>query len=172
MPLLFPDLVDDKNPTVKDFIRAEAAAVPIGAIHCAVFGIIGKWTYSFFNHAPVNAIANLGAFACMGAIAYPLMIIPMIFTHWLLNKSSFLNQHPRVLDFLKDCFEFAYTAAAVAASAAILGSPIGPAVLGIMIIPAMLLAFKGIVTVVEHLMEDKTNKESPQPVDSSTSPKA
>lgn len=115
----------------------EVVAVPVGALGHGVQGIIGKACYSFFNSSATSAVGGFATFAGVGAIAAPLVVIPVMIAHLLIDNSSFLQQHPGLQSVIKDTTILLLNLASVTAAAAILSLPIVPTVMCLMIVPAI-----------------------------------
>jgi hypothetical protein len=117
-------------------IVAGAISAPFGALAGGIFGSLGQYAVSFFNPAMASVAGSFATFAGIGAIAAPLIIIPRILLDHVLNRSAFLAQRPNFKEFIQDTTSLLLNLAVVATAAAIIGSPIGPTILCMMIIPA------------------------------------
>ena len=136
-----------------------AFSVPCGALFGGIMGSFGKAAVSLFNPAVANAAGTFVSFAGMGAIAAPLIIIPRLITDHFLNKSAYLASNPNLKSFLQDTTTLLLNLAAVATAAAIIGSPIGPAVLCMMIIPAAIYLLSTICNVVNACLYSDVQRE-------------
>lgn len=150
--------------TTTDIILTGAVVAPIGALVGGISGGLGKCAVSFFNPAMASAAGSFLTFAAVGAIAAPLMILPKLITDYLINKSHFLNKHQNLKEFLENTSTFLLTLGAVAASAAILGTPIGPTIICMMVIPAVLYAINAICSAINAFFNpDEVKDDEPTP---------
>lgn len=150
--------------TKRDVVKAAVKETVAGAALGGVSGLIGRWGVSFFNPGVASAVGSAGTLFAMGAIAAPLIMLPSIIANCLIEESDILRKSPHMREFLKDTARFALQVAGVAAAAAMLSTPIGPAVICMMVIPAIFYALKSICNVVNALFENEPAAVSATPV--------
>lgn len=162
----------DKKPVIKsnsinppkkfslmnDLIEPTIVAIPIIGIGFGILGDFSKWGCSFFNPSFASTCGSFSTFLGVGALAAPLIIIPALITDHLLEKSPFLQRHLFMKRFLESSLGIIYAIGAVAVSAALIGSPIIPTMVPMLLLPVMLWALINVVNAVQaftaYLKED------------------
>lgn len=119
-----------------------------GGVVVGINGWIGKDAYSFFNPVAAQSVGGFGSLVGMGLLVYPLAIIPTLVTRTMLDKSAYFKNYPLLKEFIKDSLSLAYCLAAVAATAAIVGNPIGASLVCYSIVPAILTVLNTLANVI------------------------
>lgn len=109
----------------------------VGAVYGGIGGVISKYAYSFFSPEMVNNAGSCLSFAGVGALAALLKWIPQLLTKDYLNNNDYLAEHINLKSFIEKSLNLTYSFAAVAASAALIGSPVGPTVACMMLLPTI-----------------------------------
>lgn len=118
------------------FARACAEA-GMGAVYSGISGVVSKYAYSFFRPEMVSNAGGFLSFAGVGALAALLKWIPQLLTKDYLNNNDYLAEHTNLKSFIEKSLNLAYTFAAVAASAALIGSPVAPTLACTMLLPTV-----------------------------------
>ncbi|WP_133136852.1 hypothetical protein [Legionella rowbothamii] len=109
----------------------------VGAVYGGVGGVVSKYVYSFFSPEMVSNAGNFLSFAGVGALAALLKWVPQLLTKDYLNNNDYLAEHTILKSFIENSLKLAYSFAAVAASAALIGCPVGPTVACMMLLPTI-----------------------------------
>ncbi|CAM4454768.1 MAG: hypothetical protein LEGION0403_FIIPPAGN_01264 [Legionella sp.] len=109
----------------------------VGAVFGGLAGVVSQYAYSFFSPELVSHAGDVLSFAGVGALAALLKWLPQLLTKDYLNDNDYLAAHPHLKSFIENSLNLAYSFAAVAASAALIGSPVGPTVACMMLVPAI-----------------------------------
>ncbi|CAM4454812.1 MAG: hypothetical protein LEGION0403_FIIPPAGN_01265 [Legionella sp.] len=147
--------------SAKDVLLTAGSQAIDGAIGGGVVGVLGKFTGSFFAPGLVSGAGGFIAFAGVGALAALLKWLPEVLTDRYIENNAFLHEHPHLQSIIKASSELAYGFASVAASAALVGSPIGPTLACLMLLPVVVWALRAITEVVNALIEEKNSSPAP-----------
>ncbi|MDR3501016.1 MAG: hypothetical protein P4L79_00360 [Legionella sp.] len=111
--------------------------VGVGAVCGGLGGVVSQYAYSFFSPEMVSNAGGFLSFAGVGALAAILKWIPQLLTKDYLNNHNYLAEHINLKSFIENSLNLVYSCAAVAASAALIGSPVGPTVACLMLFPTI-----------------------------------
>lgn len=146
------------------FIGSSLVAAPFTALFGGLEGVIGRSTISFFNPVIASTAGSFGTFAVMGALTFPLAILPSLLVDHAFKNSTFLNNYPKTKEFLHDSATLLINFAAVSTAALIIGlPPFGITVLCMMVVPTVIFALKQICNVVNDCLNNEAAPESPAP---------
>ncbi|MFJ1268890.1 hypothetical protein ACD661_10010 [Legionella lytica] len=153
-----------KGPVRAEDVLIEAGYQAFGgALGGGIIGTLGKFTGSFFAPGLVQGAGGFMAFAGVGALAALLKWLPDLLTRHYIENNAFLKEHPHLQEMLKNCSGLAYWSASVAASAALVGSPVGPTLACMTLLPLVFSAVEAIVCVINALIEQKIAAEEESP---------
>lgn len=154
-----------KGPVSADDVLIEAGShVLCGALGGGIVGVLGKFTGSFFAPGLVNGAGGFMAFAGVGALAALLRWIPELLTNQYIENNAFLKEHPHLQSIIKESSKLAYWSASIAASAALVGSPVGPSLVCMTLLPLIGWAVDLITDVINALIEQKNFALEVEPV--------
>ncbi|WP_133136853.1 hypothetical protein [Legionella rowbothamii] len=151
------NIIDNATRTInaEDVLLEASTQALSGAIGGGILGIIGKYAGSFFVPELVSGAGGFSAFAGVGALAALLKWLPELLTNQYIDKNVFLKEHPHLQSIIKNSSGLAYSFASVAASAALVGSPVGPTLACMMLLPMICWALNVIRDVMNPLIEEK-----------------
>ncbi len=126
-----------KSQAFSEIFPRACAEAGVGGVFGGVGGIVSKYAYSFFKPEIIISASDFAVFAGVGALAALLKWIPQLLTKDYLNNNDYLETHLNLKSFIEHSLNLAYSFAAVAASAVLIGSPVGPTVACMMLIPTI-----------------------------------
>lgn len=112
------------------------------AIAGGIVGVAGGWTLSFFRPDIASSAPGFYAAAGMGAIAFPLAIIPRLLINRLARDNAFFKDHPTLKEIFKDTASMLVATAGFVGAAMLTGAEILPTVASFMIIPTIFYALR------------------------------
>ena len=134
-------------------------SAPFGALSGGFTGSLGKASCSFFNSSVTSTVGGFATFAAVGAIATPLVVMSSLLVNHFIDNSDFLSRHPNAQRFMKDTSTLLLELAAVAAAAAMLGTPVGATVLCMMVIPAACYLLSTLCTAINTCLSSDKEEE-------------
>lgn len=140
-------------------VAATALGVPFGALGGGILGSLGKALFSFFDAPLASTVGDFGTFAGIGAIAYPLKLLPSLLVNHLIDNSAFLARNPNVKAFVSETSSLLLSLAAVTAAAALLGTPLAATVISMMVIPAALYVLSTVCSVINACLSLNADEE-------------
>lgn len=138
-------------------------SMPFGALAGLVSGSLGKVGISFFSSSMASAAGTAATFAGVGAIAAPLVIIPVYIVNKILANNAnneFLKTRPKLAKFLADTANFLITLGAVTASATLLGASWPATIMAMMVIPTIIYALSTLCNVINACFDACKTPES------------
>ena len=151
---------DSTTPFTPGAILVNAALeIPAGALVGGIQGSLGKALFSFFNAPLASTVGGFGTFAGIGAIAYPLIFLPKLLADHLIDNSAFLARNPNFKAFVSETSSLLVSLGAVTAAAALLGTPLAPTVISMMVIPAVLYVLSTVCNVINACLGLNADEE-------------